>query len=150
MERIFVVINVVLEVPSAIFDQLSSHHKTQYILVAMLISFATLFICTSELVYRGRKARVAWKWRHQIPWLYYASGHRPFGSVTDIVGLLCATLQCIFNAVAYVLYCQGINNPIQIAIMPLVFSFCVMCSKFQRNPDYNPAYSAEVNHLSMA
>ncbi|KAJ0011310.1 hypothetical protein Pint_33333 [Pistacia integerrima] len=136
--------NFVLEVPSAVFYQLSSNHKNQYLLAAMLMSLATLLICITELVYQALKARVAWKWRQKIiPWFYYSSlgnRHRPFGSVTDIIGLLSAIFQ-------YVLYRQGTNCPVQISIMPLVFAFCVLCSKFQKNSEESPAYySGEVRH----
>ncbi|KAJ0042743.1 hypothetical protein Pint_17474 [Pistacia integerrima] len=151
IERIFVVTNFVLEVPSAVFDQLSSNHKNQYLLAAMLMSLATLLICITELVYQALKARVAWKWRQKIiPWFYYSSPgnrHRPFGSVTDIIGLLSAIFQCIFTTITYVLYRQGSKCPVQISIMPLVFAFCVLCSKFQKNSEESSAYySGEVRH----
>lgn len=79
-----------LEVPSAIFDQLSSAHKIQYALLSMLMSMATMIVCISELIYKVRSERVAWKWKEKIiiPWLYYPPpSNKPFGSVTVFIGL---------------------------------------------------------------
>ncbi|KAJ4717228.1 Tripartite motif-containing 29 [Melia azedarach] len=52
LEWIFVLTNFALELPSAVLDQLSSVGKPQYALFAMLISFAAVFICFVELIYK--------------------------------------------------------------------------------------------------
>ncbi|TXG51555.1 hypothetical protein EZV62_024079 [Acer yangbiense] len=131
-EWIFVTTNLILELPSAVFDQLSSVHKPQYALVSMLLSFTTMLICIIQLAYQGGEAKVGWRWRpKKIPWFYYPSpSDKPFGTVTDFIGLLCAIFQSIFTAIDYALYLQNINDPIEISIWPLVFSFCLMCSTF--------------------
>ncbi|KAL5856877.1 hypothetical protein ACOSQ3_004335 [Xanthoceras sorbifolium] len=135
-ERIFVVTNFILEVPSAIFNQLSSNHKTEYALVSMLLSFMTMLICIIELVYNGGEGKVAWNWRKKIPWFYYPppSHERPFGTVVDFIGLFCGIFQCIFAAIAYVCLLRGTDNPVKISAWPLVFAFCLLCSKFSKNP----------------
>ncbi|KAK1576137.1 hypothetical protein Q3G72_011212 [Acer saccharum] len=131
-EWIFVTTNLILELPSAVFDQLSSVHKPQYALVSMLLSFTTMLISIIQLAYQGGDAKVVWRWRlKEIPWFYYPPpGDKPFGAVTDFIGLLCAIFQSIFTAIDYALYLRNINDPIKISIWPLVFSFCLMCSTF--------------------
>ncbi|KAL5789564.1 hypothetical protein ACOSQ2_004452 [Xanthoceras sorbifolium] len=135
-ERIFVVINFILEVPSAIFNQVSSVNKAEYALISMLMSFTAMLICIIELVYKGGVERVGWRWREKIPWFYYPSpSNRPFGGVTDIIGLLCAILQCIFAAIGYACYLAGMSdNPIKISVWPLIFALCLLCFKFSKNP----------------
>ncbi|KAI9187511.1 hypothetical protein LWI28_028932 [Acer negundo] len=135
VERMFVASNLILEVPSAVFDQLSSVHKPQYILLSMLMSLTTMLICIIELVYKGGEARVGWRWRKKIPWFYYPSPSHdmPFGTVTDFIGLLCSFSQCICSVSYYVFYLRNINNdPIKISIWPLVFAFCLLCSTFSK------------------
>ncbi|ESR44939.1 hypothetical protein CICLE_v10003708mg, partial [Citrus x clementina] len=99
-EQIFVIANFILEVPSAIFDQLSSAHKIQYPLLSMLMSMASMIVCISELIDKVRSERVAWKWKEEkiiIPWLYYPPpSNKPFGSVTVFIGLFCSIFQCIY------------------------------------------------------
>ncbi|KAK1583761.1 hypothetical protein Q3G72_026670 [Acer saccharum] len=77
----FVASNLILEIPSAVFDQLSSVHKPQYVLLSMLMSLTTMLICIIELVYKGGEARVGWRWRKKIPWFYYPPpSDKPFGA----------------------------------------------------------------------
>ncbi|KAH7575831.1 hypothetical protein JRO89_XS02G0228200 [Xanthoceras sorbifolium] len=116
--------------------KLSSDNKTEYALISMLVSFTTMLICIIELVYKGGVERVAWRWREKIPWFYYPSpSNRPFGAISDIIGLLCAIFQCIFPAITtYACYLGGSDNPIKISDWPLIFAFCLLCSKFSKNP----------------
>ncbi|KAK3184804.1 hypothetical protein Dsin_032090 [Dipteronia sinensis] len=62
LDHIFVVGNFVLELPLAVFDQLSSLHKPQYALLSVLTSTAAILICVIELVLKGREGRVTWRW----------------------------------------------------------------------------------------
>ncbi|KAK1584080.1 hypothetical protein Q3G72_029628 [Acer saccharum] len=134
VERMFVASNLILEVPSAVFDQLSSVHKPQYVLVIMLMSLTAMLICIIELAYKGGEARVGWRWgKKKIPWFYHPSpSDKPFGTVTDFIGLLCSFFQCIFSVSHYVFYLRNINDPINISIWPLVFAFCLLCSTFSK------------------
>ncbi|KAH7575834.1 hypothetical protein JRO89_XS02G0229200 [Xanthoceras sorbifolium] len=135
MDRTFVVINFIMEFPTAVFDQLSSAHKPQYALVSMLLSFMTMLICIIELVYKGGVERVAWRWREKIPWLYCPSpSHRPFGTVTDFIGMFCAISQFILATITYAHYLQHSDDPIKISLWPFFFASCLMCSKFFNNP----------------
>ncbi|KAK1576330.1 hypothetical protein Q3G72_013007 [Acer saccharum] len=132
-ERIFVTTNLILEVPSVVFDKLSSVHKPRYALVSMLLSFTTMLFCIIQLAYKGGEARVSWKRKGGILWLYYTTpSDKPFGTVIDFIGLLCAIFQSIFTAIDYASYLRNINDPIKISIWPLVFSFCIMCSTFSK------------------
>ncbi|ESR44941.1 hypothetical protein CICLE_v10003516mg, partial [Citrus x clementina] len=134
-EQTFVIVNFMLEVPSAIFDQLSSAHKIQYALLSMLMSMATMIVCISELIYKVRSERVAWKWKEKIiiPWLYYPPpSNKPFGSVTVFIGLFCSIFQCIFTITNYACFLRHSNNPIKISMWPIIFSFGLLCSKLQQ------------------
>ena len=125
-----------LEVPSAIFDQLSSAHKIQYALLSMLMSMGTMVVCISELVYKARSERVAWKWKKEkiiILWLYYPPpSNKPFGSVTAFIGLFCSIFQCIFTITNYACFLRHSNNPIKISMWHMIFSFGLLCSKLQQ------------------
>ncbi|KAK4835339.1 hypothetical protein QYF36_008529 [Acer negundo] len=90
----FVIINLVLELTSAILDQVSSSvNKTQFALFGMLISFIVMLTCSLELIYEFRTENLIWRWGSALPfpWYYYLDQRRkPFGTFKDIVGLVCA------------------------------------------------------------
>ncbi|KAJ0038021.1 hypothetical protein Pint_22387 [Pistacia integerrima] len=130
LEWIFVITNFVLEVPSAVLDQLSSTHKAQYELFAMLLSFVALFICITELIYKGQKGQFIWRW---LPWFYNASqNYKPFGSFKDFVGSVCALCQCIVTAINYA---QTDDKLIDISSWPIIFAFGLLYSKILENRD---------------
>ncbi|KAH9781547.1 TIR domain-containing protein [Citrus sinensis] len=131
LEWIFVITNFVLEIPSAVFDQLSSARKPQYVLLGMLLSFAALVVCLVELIYTCQKQKVVWRWKGTLPWpwFYYRSRNRPFGNFKDIIGLVCALCQCIFAAIHYSFARRHADSPIKICFWPLVFAFGLLCSK---------------------
>ncbi|KAL5789561.1 hypothetical protein ACOSQ2_004449 [Xanthoceras sorbifolium] len=131
LEQIFVIANFVLELPSAVFDQLSSVHKPQYALVSMITSFAAMLISIIELVFKGREGRVTGRWTGKIPWLYYSGEvNKPFGTFTDIIGFVCAIFQCIFASVTYAFYTHHSDNPIRFSTWPLIFAFGLLCTTF--------------------
>ncbi|ESR54873.1 hypothetical protein CICLE_v10024498mg, partial [Citrus x clementina] len=131
LEWIFVITNFVLEIPSALFDQLSSARKSQYVLLSMLLSFAALVVCIVELVYKCQKQKAVWRWKGILPWpwFYYRRRNRPFGNFKDIIGLVCALCQCIFAAIHYSFARRHADSPIKIYLWPLVFAFGLLCSK---------------------
>lgn len=131
LEWIFVITNFVLEIPSAVFDQLSSARKPQYVLLGMLLSFAALVVCLVELIYTCQKQKVVWRWKGTLPWpwFYSRSRNRPFGNFKDIIGLVCALCQCIFAAIHYSFARRHADSPIKICFWPLVFAFGLLCSK---------------------
>ncbi|KAK4836175.1 hypothetical protein QYF36_027075 [Acer negundo] len=62
LEWIFVITNFCIEVISSVLDQLSSVHKPEYALLGMLFSFGGMLICIVELIFKGRKQKVSWRW----------------------------------------------------------------------------------------
>ncbi|KAK4846982.1 hypothetical protein QYF36_023983 [Acer negundo] len=144
LDHIFVVGNFVLELPSAVFDQLSSLHKPQYALLSMLTSITAILICVIELVHKGREGRVTCMWTRKIPWLYYpGQGNKPFATLTDIIGLVCAIFQGIFTSITYAFYCRHTDSPVKISAWPLVFAFGLLCSKF-----FNKSEKKAIPHKS--
>ncbi|KAK0588393.1 hypothetical protein LWI29_000428 [Acer saccharum] len=144
LDHIFVVGNFVLELPSVVFDQLSSLHKPQYALLSMLTSIMAILICVIELVLKGREGRVTCRWTGKIPWLYYpGQGNKPFATLTDIIGLVCAIFQGIFTSITYAFYCRHTDSPVKISAWPLVFAFGLLCSKF-----FNKSEKKAIPHKS--
>lgn len=136
-EQLFAVINFVIEVPTLVLEQLlSSEHQNLYAILATSFSAMTMVFCTSEFIYRGRKARVVWRWR-KIPWFYYPSPSpsksKLFGSAIDFIGLLGAIFQFTFTVIAFSFYIKNKYSPIKISMWPPVFAFCVMWSQFLDN-----------------
>ncbi|KAJ0038881.1 hypothetical protein Pint_22059 [Pistacia integerrima] len=135
LEWIFAISNFILELPSVVLDQLSSAHKPQYTLFAMLISFSALFICITELIYKGRKEKIICRWRGCLPWFYNASqNYKPFGTFKDTVGSLCALCQCVFTTVNY-----AQADTIKISVWPVIFAFGLLWSKMLENPERRTA-----------
>ncbi|KAK9010418.1 hypothetical protein V6N11_036928 [Hibiscus sabdariffa] len=138
-EWIFLIINILTELLSAAFDQLSSVNKHRYAFIAMLMSFAAAVTCIIELTYKAGKERVIWKWEGKLPWFYHSSpNQRRFGTFPEMVGLVCAILQTILSAIAYAFYLQHTNYPINISYWPLVFALGLFCSKFIQEPKPKP------------
>lgn len=136
-EQMLAVINFVIEVPTLVLEQLlSSKHQIFYAILAISFSLMAMIFSISEFIYRGRKARVLWRWR-KIPWFYYpapsASKSKLFGSAIDFIGLLCSIFQFTFTVIAFNFYIKHKHNPIKISMWPPVFAFCVMWSQFLDN-----------------
>ncbi|KAJ4713119.1 Disease resistance protein [Melia azedarach] len=122
VEKILVITNFLLEIPSAIFDQLSSVHKPQYAIGSMSLSFLAMLLCIVELVYKCRKERLTWQWRSMLPWLYYPSPNcKPFRSFKDILGLVCVILQGIFTTITFSFLRRHVDSPIKISFWPIMF-----------------------------
>ncbi|KAK0592014.1 hypothetical protein LWI29_011900 [Acer saccharum] len=84
-----VITNLVLELVSAVLDQVSSSvNKTQFALFGMLISLVAMLTCILELIYEVRTKKLIWSWRDTLPfpWYYYRNqGHKPFDTCKDIL-----------------------------------------------------------------
>ncbi|XP_037492719.1 putative serine/threonine-protein kinase-like protein CCR3 [Jatropha curcas] len=133
-ERIVLIANFILELPSAVFDQLSSARKPQYALLSMLISFTVLIISIIDLAYKGRKERVKLMKRGLIPWFYFPyPNSKPFGTFPDITGLVCSIFQYIFATITYALLSRHSDNPIKVSIWPIIFAFCLLYSRLSGN-----------------
>lgn len=137
LKWIFIVTNFVVEIPSAVFDQLSSVQKHQYALISMIMSFATVLTSVIDLAVMGRRG-VEWMWRDNIPWFYSPNqNYKPLGSFADIVGLVCGIFQCVFATMSYAFLSQHADNPMKISIWPLIFAFGVLYSRFPRTNQRN-------------
>ncbi|GKV50811.1 hypothetical protein SLEP1_g57502 [Rubroshorea leprosula] len=120
IERGFAIVNFILEIPSALLDQLSSEPKSQYALILMLLSLCSSILCILELWYKGKTERVTWSWKWiigKVPWPY---PNKPFFSFWNKVGLTSAVVQLILATVNYVFVVQHIGQ-VTICVFPIVF-----------------------------
>ncbi|XP_021643442.2 uncharacterized protein LOC110637569 [Hevea brasiliensis] len=134
VERILLIANFVVELPPAVFDQLSLVHKPQYALVIMLMSLATMLFSIIDLARKGRRDRVEWMMRGYLPW--FCSPRRNYKHLvtfSDIVGLVCGIFQLVFATINYAFLSQHYDNPIKLSVWPIIFAFGVLCSRFPRN-----------------
>ncbi|KAK0593275.1 hypothetical protein LWI29_034081 [Acer saccharum] len=136
----FVITNLVLELTSALLDQVSSSpvNKSQRALFGMLISFAAMLMCIVELIYEFRTEKLIWRWRGTLPfpWYYYLDQRRkPFGTFKDIVGLVCALCQCVDAMVSYYYLRRHAHNLIRISFFPIIFAFGILFSQILKNQD---------------
>ncbi|KAJ0038023.1 hypothetical protein Pint_22385 [Pistacia integerrima] len=94
-------------------------------------TFSGITICILELIYKGRKEKVIWRWRSRLPWFYIASqNYKPFGSFKDLVGSVCALCQCVVTAINYAQF-----ESISISFWPVIFSYGLLGSKMLDNPE---------------
>ncbi|WCJ19633.1 CRINKLY4 related 3 [Euphorbia peplus] len=134
LESIFLVSNFVLELPSAVFDQLSSVHKPEFALLSMLMSFIVFLISVADLVYKGKQKRVCLMRKGLLPWFYYPyPNSKPFGTFPDIIGLVCAFFQWIFASIAFVFLSRNTDNPIKVSTWPIFFAFGLLYTKLSGN-----------------
>ncbi|XP_021286834.1 uncharacterized protein LOC110418434 [Herrania umbratica] len=131
-------LNFLLEIPSAVFDQISSGNKPIYVHIVMLISFTSMLVCFVELVSRGRREKITWRCSStgRIPWFYHPPpGNRPFGTLMEMIGLGCAIAQCIVTTINYSFCLRDHAAPIKISVWPIVFGFGMLCSKLMGKPN---------------
>ncbi|XP_065867013.1 putative serine/threonine-protein kinase-like protein CCR3 [Euphorbia lathyris] len=134
LESIFLVSNFVLELPSAVFDQLSSVHKPQFALLSMLMSFTVLVISVLDLVYKGKRERVSLMKKGLLPWFYCPyPNSKPFGTFPDIIGLVCAFFQWIFASIAFAFLSRHTDNPVKVSTWPIFFAFGLLYTKLSGN-----------------
>ncbi|EOX97103.1 Serine/threonine-protein kinase PBS1 [Theobroma cacao] len=134
---VFLINNFTLELPSVVFDQLSSKHHPVYALILMLISSITLMACIGELIYKGKKERVIWQWRDRVPWFYCPRTGKSFGTLWEMIGLACAVLQCIPTIINYSYIHRHGDGPIKTCALPILFAFGLLCSKYLEKPHSN-------------
>ncbi|TXG49743.1 hypothetical protein EZV62_025618 [Acer yangbiense] len=95
----FVITNLVLELLSALLDQVpSTTNKTQLALFGMLISFVAMLTCILDFIYEVQTQKPIWRWSSTLPfpWYYYRDeGRKLFGTFKDVVGFICAICQCV-------------------------------------------------------
>ncbi|XP_022762217.1 uncharacterized protein LOC111308167 [Durio zibethinus] len=131
-------VNFLMEIPSAVFDQMSSEKKPAYVLIVMLISLTSMLVCLVEFVYKGRKEKVTWMWSSgRMPWFYHPPppSNRPFGTLIEIIGLVCAVAQCIISTINYSFCLRDHASPIKISVWPMIFSLGLLCSRLMGKPN---------------
>ncbi|KAL5856898.1 hypothetical protein ACOSQ3_004356 [Xanthoceras sorbifolium] len=100
--------------------------------MGMSISFAAMLICIVELIYKGKKEKVTWRWKESLPWFYHPlPSELPFGTFKDIIGFVCALCQCIVTTINYL----NVNRPVKISVWPIIFAFGLLCSKLLENTE---------------
>lgn len=131
IEWSLVIINLMLEIPSCVFDQISSTQKPLYALAAMSMSFLSCLLCLVDLFHKGRVERVVWRWSLPVPWFHYPTQRsNRFGSFPDIVGLICALCQTILTAVNYSFITHNDDSPIKFSVWPIMFALGLLCTLF--------------------
>ncbi|WCJ39523.1 CRINKLY4 related 3 [Euphorbia peplus] len=131
---VFLISNFVLEIPSAVFDQMSSVHKPQFALLSMIMSFTVLVISIVDLVYKGRRERVSLMKKGFLPWFYCPyPNSKPFGTFPDIIGLVCAFFQWVFASIAFVFLSRHNDNPVKVSTWPIFFAFGLLYAKLSGN-----------------
>ncbi|WCJ32751.1 CRINKLY4 related 3 [Euphorbia peplus] len=134
LETIFLMTNFLLELPSAVFEQLSSVHKPQFALLSMLLSFTVLLISVVDLVYKGKRESVYLMKKGLMPWFYHPyPNSKPFGTFPDIIGLVCAFFQWTFASIAYAFLSRNTDNPVKVSTWPIFFAFGLLYTKLSGN-----------------
>ncbi|CAH8321579.1 unnamed protein product [Eruca vesicaria subsp. sativa] len=130
-----VIINLVLEIASAVADQLSSIRRPYFAIISLLISILTVVLSMVDLRYkiRAHKARFRCKW--PIPWFYYPSRDykKIFGNFTDTVLLFCVIGQLLVSTITCISIHRGQEGPIKVSLWPLFFAIGMVISKFVEN-----------------
>uniref|UniRef100_A0A6N2MB65 TIR domain-containing protein n=1 Tax=Salix viminalis TaxID=40686 RepID=A0A6N2MB65_SALVM len=117
-------INLILEMASAVFDQLG------YALVGMLLAFVALLLSTAELIYMERMAR-----RKELPISHRPSPWKPVGTIVEYFGLVGAVWQCFYSTVEYAYARQKKDSPIKMSLLPFFFLLCVcLCMASSESP----------------
>uniref|UniRef100_A0A6N2LUV4 Uncharacterized protein n=1 Tax=Salix viminalis TaxID=40686 RepID=A0A6N2LUV4_SALVM len=114
-------INLILEMASAVFDQLGNA------LVGMVLAFVALLLATAGLlIHLARKGRMS-----LLPISLRTSTATfvpgmPAGTIVEYFGLASAVWQCVYSTVAYAYARQNKDNPIKMSLLPLIFFSCVV------------------------
>ncbi|KAG7636777.1 Toll/interleukin-1 receptor homology (TIR) domain superfamily [Arabidopsis thaliana x Arabidopsis arenosa] len=129
IEWSLVITNLMLEIPSSVFDQISSAHKPLYALAAMSMSLLSCLLCIVDLLHKGRVDRVVWKWTWPIPWFHYQTQRsNRFGSFPEMLGLVCALCQTTITAVNYSFITRRDDTPIKFSVWPIMFALGLLCT----------------------
>ncbi|CAH8382627.1 unnamed protein product [Eruca vesicaria subsp. sativa] len=131
-----IAINLLLEITSAVADQLSSTRKPYFARISLVISVLSLILSILDFIYkvRAHKARFRCKW--PMPWFYYPSRgyNRIFGSSADAILFFCVVGQLGVSTVNFSFIDRGRDGPIKVSVWPLVFAVGMVVSKFMEKP----------------
>ena len=122
------VTNLILEIASAVFDQMG------YALIGMVLAFVALLLAAVELIHMAVKERIKRASMSPLPLFHPRStstsaARKPVGTIVEYFGLAGAVWQCVYSTVEYIYTCQGKDNPIKMYLLPLIFLLCVVISK---------------------
>jgi len=118
--------NLILEIASAVFDQMG------YALIGMVLAFVALLLAAVELIHMARKERT--KREGLLPPFhlhatYTFATRKPVGTIVEYFGLAGAVWQCVYSTVEYTYTRQKKDNPIKMCLLPFIFLLCVVISK---------------------
>ncbi|XP_021827247.1 uncharacterized protein LOC110767888 [Prunus avium] len=133
-EWMFLIVSLMLEIFSAICDQLSSPRKPLYALFGMGLAIMALATCISEFIHKGRRGKVEFgKCGKLLWWFYCPCSVTLFGTFPEICGLIYAITQWASSMVQLVCVLRHKDNPFKVNILPVLFLVCLVVSKLIRN-----------------
>ncbi|KAK9289775.1 hypothetical protein L1049_007934 [Liquidambar formosana] len=125
-----VIFNLLFEILTLAFDQVSSPAKPVFALVGLLLSLVVVAICVIEFSWKAQKAKVIRRQLGRICWFYYPSpSDMLFGNFVEIFGLICAILQVLSSAIQYGFFHRHADNPIKFSLFPVIFAH--LCGLFK-------------------
>ncbi|CAN6811638.1 unnamed protein product [Brassica oleracea] len=132
-----VIINLLLEITSAVADQLSSSTRKPYFArISLVMSILSLILTIIDFTDKIRVHKVHFRCKLPIPWFYYPARDYStrFGSSTDNILLFCVAGQLIVSAINFSFTERGRDGPIKVSVWPLVFAIGIVVSKFTEKP----------------
>lgn len=131
-----VVINLLLEIVSAVTEQLSSIRKPYLARISLLVSILSVVLFIVELTRKIEHYKVHFQCNWPIPWFYYQSGGYKtiFGSLTEMILLFCVVGQLIVSTINCSFIERGSDSLIKISLWPLFFAIGMAISKLK---DFN-------------
>lgn len=132
-----VIINLLLEITSAVADQLSSSTRKPYFArISLVMSILSLILTIIDFTDKIRVHKVHFRCKLPIPWFYYPARDYStrFGSSTDNILLFCVVGQLIVSAINLSFTERGRDGPIKVSVWPLVFAIGIVVSKFTEKP----------------
>ncbi|KAG6790948.1 hypothetical protein POTOM_000056 [Populus tomentosa] len=120
--------NLILEIASAVFDQMG------YAQIGMVLAFVALLLAAVDLIHMARKERIKRAGMSPLPLFhrrstYTSATRKPIGTVVEYFGLAGAVWQCVYSTVEYTYTRQEKDNPIKMSLLPFIFLLCVVISK---------------------
>ncbi|XP_016650450.1 PREDICTED: TMV resistance protein N-like [Prunus mume] len=116
-EWMFLIVSLMLEIFSAICDQLSSPRKPLYALFGMGLAIMALATCIWEFIHKGRRGNVQFgKCGILLWWFYCPSSGTLFGTFPEICGLIYAITQWASSMVQFVCVLRHKDNPFKVNI----------------------------------
>ncbi|KAJ6854523.1 hypothetical protein NC651_039448 [Populus alba x Populus x berolinensis] len=114
--------NLILEIASAVFDQMG------YALIGMVLAFVALLLAAVELIHMARKEITKRAGISLLPRTTCAT-RKLVGTIVEYFGLAGAVWQCVYSTVEYMYTRQKKDNPIKMCLLPFIFLLCVAISK---------------------